>query len=92
MYLYGACDRSPTYPELGRQPLQVVDRFTGRSRAVQGAELRDFAVLTIANELDVVRHARLPASALREIRGIVAALASYAPDEAARALADEALA
>lgn len=70
----------------------MIDRFTGASRAIHGADLRDFAVLTIANELDVARHARLPASTLSDIRGVVAALASYAPDEAARALADDALA
>ena len=92
VYLYGACDRVRTYRELGRQPLPVVDRFTGGSRAIHGAELHDFAVLTIANELDVARNARLPASARGAIRGIVAALASYAPDEVARALADDALA
>jgi hypothetical protein len=92
VYLYGACDRLRTYGKFGRQPLDVADRFTGRSRAIQGADLRDFAVLTIANELDVARHAQLPASTIGEIRGIVTALAGYAPDEAARALADEALA
>ena len=92
VYLYGACDRVRTYRELGQQPLPVVDRLTGRSRTLHGAQLRDFAVLTIANELDVVRHTRLPAPALRKIRDIVAALARYAPNEAARALADEALA
>lgn len=88
VYLYGACDRLRTYRELGRQPLPVIDRFTGRSWAIHGAELRDFAVLTIANELDIARHAWLPASALTEIRDLVAGLASYAPDEAARALAE----
>lgn len=92
VYLYGACDRARTYPELGGEPLPVIDRFTGTSRAIHGAELRDVAVLTIANELDVARHAPLPASTLDDIRGTVAAMASYAPDEAARALADDALA
>ncbi|MFD4432878.1 alpha/beta fold hydrolase [Nocardia sp. NPDC058497] len=92
VYLYGACDRERTYRELGRQPLPVIDRFTGRSMVIQGADLYDFAVLTIANELDVARHARLPASTREGIKGLVAALASYTPDEAARALADEALA
>ncbi|MFE3447246.1 alpha/beta fold hydrolase [Nocardia sp. NPDC059180] len=91
VYLYGACDRERTYRELGRQPLPVIDRFTGGSRVIQGADLSDFAVLTIANELDVARHARLPASTREGIRDLVAALASYAPDEAARALADAAL-
>ncbi|MFC9659692.1 alpha/beta fold hydrolase [Nocardia sp. NPDC127606] len=92
VYLYGGCDRERTYRDLGREPLAVIDRFTGTSRLVQGADLHAFAVLTIANELDVARHARLPPSALTGIRSLVLALASYAPEEAARALADEALA
>lgn len=92
VYLYGGCDRERTYRDLGRVPLSVIDRFTGTSRLVQGADLYDFAVLTIANELDVARHAQLPPSALTGIRSLVLALASYAPDEAARALADEAFA
>ncbi|MEV0248866.1 alpha/beta fold hydrolase [Nocardia sp. NPDC050712] len=92
VYLYGACDRARTYRALGRRHLPVFDRFTGQSREIQGIELRDFAVLTIANELDVARHAQLPGSARKEIRALVAALASYAPAEAAWALADVALA
>ncbi|MFE5476346.1 alpha/beta fold hydrolase [Nocardia sp. NPDC056541] len=92
VYLYGGCDRERTYRDLGREPLSVIDRFTGTSTLVGGAELHDFAVLTIANELDVARHAHLPPSARTGIRSLVLALASYAPDEAARALADEALA
>lgn len=91
VYLYGACDRARTYCELGRQPLPMVDRFTGKEKAIQGSELRDFAVLTIANELDVARHAQLPASTHEAIHGLITALATYAPEEAARALADEAL-
>ncbi|MGY2125127.1 alpha/beta fold hydrolase [Nocardia gipuzkoensis] len=92
VYLYGACDRSRTYRELGRRPLPVTDRFTGGSKTIEGSELRDFVILTIANELDVARHAQLPPSIRSEIRDLVAALATYAPDEAAVALADEALA
>ncbi len=87
VYLYGSCDRARTYPELGRNPLPMVDRFTDATRTLDGADLRDFAVLSIVNELDVARHARLPG-----IRDLVAALAPYAPAEAARALADDALA
>lgn len=92
VYLYGACDRERTYPELGRRPLPAADRFTTTSNMIDGADLRDFAVLTIVNELDVARHAQLPASTRTQIRDLVAALASYAPAEAARALADDALA
>lgn len=92
VHLYGACDRSNTYRNLGRQPLPVHDRFTGDITPIHEADLVDFAVLTIANELDVARFARLPGTALNEIRRLVAALAAYAPVEAARALDDGALA
>ncbi|MEU2122496.1 alpha/beta fold hydrolase [Nocardia niwae] len=92
VYLYGACDRSRTYRELGRRPLPVIDRFTGGSKTIEGTELHDFAVLTVANELDIARHAQQPPSIRRDIRDLVTALATYAPDEAAEALADETLA
>jgi pimeloyl-ACP methyl ester carboxylesterase len=92
VHLYGACDRSRTYPDLGRRPLPVRDRFTGHPTPIDGPDLVDFAVLTIANELDVARFARLPDVAVDEIRRLVAALAAYAPDAAARALDDGALA
>ncbi|MEV6279859.1 alpha/beta hydrolase [Nocardia sp. NPDC051832] len=91
VYLYGACDRTRTYRGLGQDPLPVFDRRTGTSRTIQAAELHDFAVLTIANELDVARHATLPAALRHDLRNLVTALASYAPAEAARALADDAL-
>lgn len=91
VYLYGACDRADTYPQLGRDQLQLRDRFTGERTEVHGNDLDDFAVLTIANELDVARHATLPPMALRHIRGLIEALARYAPTEATRALHDPAL-
>ncbi len=87
VYRYGACDRSRTYLELGKGALPVTDRFTGETSSLQGAELHDFAVLTIANELDVARHARPPAADIEQLRRLFAALESYAPDEAAAALA-----
>ncbi|MEV6907520.1 alpha/beta hydrolase [Amycolatopsis sp. NPDC051071] len=88
VYHYGACDRARTYRELGNRPLPVTDRFTGEPTSLQGAELHDFAVLTIANELDVARHARLPKPAVEQLRNLFTALKSYAPDEAALALAE----
>ncbi|MEV4151990.1 alpha/beta hydrolase family protein [Nocardia salmonicida] len=88
VYLYGACDRERTYRDLGQRPLTVIDRFTGESRAIDGTDLRDFAELTIVNELDVARHASLSASTREGIRDLVRALASYAPTAADRALAD----
>jgi pimeloyl-ACP methyl ester carboxylesterase len=92
VYLYGACDRSRTYPELGRTPLPTADRFTAAASTIDGADLHDFAVLTIVNELDVARHAQLSAQTRAGIRDLVTSLASYAPQEAERAVADPALA
>ncbi|NMN97204.1 alpha/beta fold hydrolase [Antrihabitans stalactiti] len=91
VYLYGSCDRTSSYADLGGPQLLVVDRFTGTASPIHGAQLRDFAVLTIANELDVARHARLSESVLDGIRRLITALANYAPKEAALALADESL-
>lgn len=91
VHVYGMCDRARTYRALGTDPLPVVDRFTGATTWISAAALRDFAVLTIANELDVARHAPLPAPPVEEMRALVRALAAHAPEEAARALADAAL-
>lgn len=52
IYLYGACDRSrtwPTLPETGR----VWDRFTAGPRALAPGQIRPFTDLSIVNELDV---------------------------------------
>jgi len=92
VYLYGACDRSPTYRDLGRRPLPVRDRFTGGTTPIHEADLVDFAVLSIANELDVARFAPLPDAAVDQLRRLIAALAAYAPVEAGLALDDSALA
>jgi pimeloyl-ACP methyl ester carboxylesterase len=86
VYLYGACDRSATYARLGDNPLKVRDRFTGEDVELSNDELVDFAVLTIANELDVARHAPLSTDASAKIRILVRLLAPYAGCEAAVAL------
>ncbi|WP_410594265.1 alpha/beta fold hydrolase [Amycolatopsis sp. lyj-23] len=91
VYRYGACDRRTTYPRLGAVPLPLTDRFTGEVVAVAGEELADFALLTIANELDVARTAR-PSRELRDgLRALITAMAGHAPGAAARALADPSL-
>lgn len=77
VYRYGSCDRSETYAHLGATPLSLTDRFTGEVVALTGSDLTDFALLTIANELDVVRHAQLTAEVRRDIRSLIAALAAY---------------
>ncbi|WP_020672364.1 DUF6817 domain-containing protein [Amycolatopsis nigrescens] len=54
VYVYAGCDRSKSYPALaGGGPL--VDRFSGNAVQPAGRLRRDFAELTAANELDLVR-------------------------------------
>lgn len=91
VYLYDACDRSKTYARLGAPPLPLTDRFTGEVVALAATDLTDFALLTIANELDVARTAPLTSEARRDIRALLAALAAYVPDVTAQALADPSL-
>jgi len=57
VYLYGSCDRAAVYPRLGdHRPVVFRDRFTGRACTPPEQQVRAFAELTAANELDVIRH------------------------------------
>ena len=57
VYRYASCDREHTLGQIGRrEPVDFRDRFTGVSEPIGGAELRAFAELTVANELDLVGH------------------------------------
>ncbi|WP_433714985.1 alpha/beta fold hydrolase [Nocardia sp. CA-084685] len=89
VYRYAACDRTETYACLGTTPLPLTDRFTGDTIDLTTNELTDFALLTIANELDVARHATLTPEARRGIRALVQALSTYVPAAAAQALTTE---
>ncbi|MBE8523084.1 alpha/beta fold hydrolase [Amycolatopsis sp. H6(2020)] len=88
VYLYGACDRSKTYAHLGTTPLPLTDRFTGEVVSLAADDLADFALLTIANELDLARTAALTSETRSAIRALIAALGAYIPDVTSRALAD----
>jgi hypothetical protein len=58
VHLYASCDRRATYPRLADRPdVLFADRFTGQSRPLPADDLRRFAELTAANELDVAAHA-----------------------------------
>lgn len=91
VYLYAACDRDVSYARIGGAQLRVRDRFGGTDVPVDGDDLTDFAVLTVANELDVARFASPNADTRSDIRSLVGALGRYAPTAAARALEDPAL-
>jgi pimeloyl-ACP methyl ester carboxylesterase len=91
VHLYDVCDRSRTYAHLGKTPLPLTDRFTGETVPLTAGDLTDFAVLTIANELDVARTAALTTETRSGIRTLIAALGAYVPGTSSRALADPAL-
>jgi len=53
VYLYGACDRTRTWPSLA-DTATVHDRFTGRPERMSVSQLVPFVDLSIVNELDVI--------------------------------------
>ncbi len=55
VYFYASCDRGVTYPTLDRDQVGFRDRFTGETFQPAQRQLRDFAELTAANELDLIR-------------------------------------
>lgn len=54
VYMYASCDRSRSYPHLTAANGPFTDRFSGTVHRPQPAHRRDFAELTVANELDVL--------------------------------------
>jgi hypothetical protein len=54
VYLYAACDRKFTYPDLADAEGLFRDRFTGRTHLPDAQQRRDFVELTVANELDLL--------------------------------------
>ncbi|MFC4908819.1 DUF6817 domain-containing protein [Actinomadura gamaensis] len=64
VYVYGCCDRKRSYPGMADGG-EFVDRFTGDVLEVTDDERRDFAEITVANELDVVDASALDAEQAR---------------------------
>jgi hypothetical protein len=56
VYRYAACDRARTWRDLTPTG-QVWDRFTRQAEELAPDELREFADLSLVNELDVAEHA-----------------------------------
>jgi hypothetical protein len=56
VYVYGSCDRDTVYPRLAEPAPVFRDRFTGADRLLDAADLRAFANITAANEIDVATH------------------------------------
>ncbi|MEU0552746.1 DUF6817 domain-containing protein [Dactylosporangium maewongense] len=53
VYLYGACDRDRTWPDLVTNST-VHDRFIGQERVLEPRHIGPFVDLSIVNELDVI--------------------------------------
>ena len=54
VYFYASCDRSVLYPQMAADgPATFRDRFLGATFEASEVQLRDFADLTLANELDI---------------------------------------
>jgi hypothetical protein len=88
VHRYGSCDRDRTYPGLGSVKTTFTDRFTGTTEEVGGDDLRAFALVTIANELDLVRLGAFDDDTTRSIATLFKRLATYAPVQAGLALAE----
>lgn len=90
VFLYGVCERRATYPRFGSDrppgpggpagqdaPISIRDRFTGEEHAPETAQLRAFAEITAANELDIVAHN--PEAAKRHGAGLARLLDRMSP-------------
>jgi hypothetical protein len=79
VYRYASCDRKATYRRLGAHPLVLTDRFTAALVELDPTSASSFAAITIANELDVLRHAELTDADRDGILELVAGLRVHAP-------------
>jgi hypothetical protein len=56
VYLYCACDRNAVYPLMGQAAPPFRNRFTGADERLDAEDLRRFADITAANEIDITKH------------------------------------
>ncbi|POM26833.1 hypothetical protein BTM25_12410 [Actinomadura rubteroloni] len=82
VYFYASCDRAFSYPRLVDGGT-FRDRFTGAVSVPDTAARRDFAELTVANELDVLRHADFDGA---ELLALFAAWTPLLGEDARRAV------
>jgi len=88
VHRYCSCDRAATYPTLATDSPTFVDRFTGEVVDLDEDGWAAFARISIANELDIVRHAGPEPEALRWIATLFERLTPFALDEAELALGE----
>lgn len=59
VYRYCSCDRTAVWPQIGEvAPVRFHNRFTGVTKAVGEADLRDFCELTCANAVEIAKDDR----------------------------------
>jgi pimeloyl-ACP methyl ester carboxylesterase len=80
VYRYAACDRAAMRPHRGQRPLRFTDRFTGTTDELTGSEAFAFALVSAANELDLIDRGVVDAAGAARIRSFVRQLATHAPD------------
>jgi hypothetical protein len=79
VYRYASCDRGVVYPQLGQATVDFADRFRGTSDCLGTQALRSFALVTAANETDLVRRGVFDAATEAAIADLIARLAPYLP-------------
>jgi hypothetical protein len=89
VYRYGACDRRRTWPTLAATG-EVTDRHNGVTETLDRDAVRDFADLTIVNELDVAEAEHDPAIAARHGGYFRELFTSWAPIASPQVAADAA--
>jgi hypothetical protein len=79
VYRYASCDRSVVHPQLGTRPLPFTDRFTGEATTLGDAEAEQFALLSAANELELLERGAVGPAGADAILAFVRDLAPHAP-------------
>lgn len=82
VYRYASCDRSATYAALGPPTVAFTDRFRGVTGPLDAAGMEEFALLTVANELELARRGIFDAALVGRIGELFDALAPYTPHAA----------
>jgi hypothetical protein len=77
VYRYCSCARQASYARLGEAPWPMTDRFTGDVVLLDRDEASAFAVLTIANERDIVQAGHADAATEAAIGRLVEAMRPY---------------
>jgi hypothetical protein len=79
VYRYAACDRGLVHPQLGKPTVDFADRFTGATDRPSAHEMTAFALVTAANETDLVRRGVFDAATEAAIDDLLRQLAPYLP-------------